>query len=269
MSYDCGLTASGFYAGVIDYPDEEAESAQNQKNREELEQRKLEHLIHLTKLTAKSISPEDLVENCIKIISNKLLDSAIKKYCYMEKIPQSLAFSTWDLTNLLCIVQQYIDALDASFQIEDKSRLRILVKSILINEMSDSVYERVGYMRSFINKLNCKKALDKELMRQLLSICRLFINILDINSRDIHYIKNQINKNKFLIEKEMESSLPSYRGKKFIKNWKVRHLRDIIEYAPLSGQSAYNELLGLDITKGVIDLRKEASDIIFINLPLK
>jgi len=273
MSYEnYGLTASGFPAGPWDdyfkiEEDKKLETEEQILTRERLSQ--LKHMSLLTKITGGAKSSEEIVNLCLKVVDAKILNGAVKRYCHFEKLPTSLVRSSWDKTNFLLIIKQYITGLNINLLPEDNSRLSTLLACIIDNSLDEAVYQRIGYIQSFVLLFNDEKAqLDKEMMRQLLSISRLFLNVIELNSDSFNDRKQHQNLMLRMIEMEKVSPMTSFRGKRYIKNWKLRHLRDITYYAGKAEREIYPLLMRLDLTKTMVEIRNEANEIFYSHLRL-
>lgn len=268
MSYDYGLTASGFSADPDAYDDLISEEEETRFDNE-LKLSKLKNLTYLTKSTGNAKTAEDFANSCIRLAGSKLQNQAIARYCYAENLPHSLVNSSWDKTNLFLILKQYLTALNINLLPENNVNLQSLLSSLLDNSMEETVYQRVGYIQSFVNNIyESNTPLDKELMRQLLSISRLFINVIELKSISLKQRWHQHHLTLKLIEIEKISEMTSFRGKRYIKNWKVRHLRDITYYADEKGREGYQRLLELDVSMSLSEIRDEANEIFYYHLRL-
>lgn len=261
MSYDdtnYGLTASGFYAGPIDFVHDE----RIEKKKE------LEHNTQLTKLTAHAVTPAHFISTCLNLVIHRLIDSAIKRYCEIESLPISMSLCRWDKKNFQIVIIQYLDALGVYLNPDKRTQLSELINELVLNERMDSVYERVGFLRAFVIDSSSNVQVDKKLMRRLLSSSRLFLSVMDLKGHEAEYLVKQRERNQALVDAEKILSLPSFRGKKFIKNWKVRHLRELMDYAHVGEKDAYFKLLDLQENESIDYLRAEANHIFMSHLPL-
>lgn len=270
MSYDntnFGLTASGFpvlpYYGISDNLVEK-----KFENEAEKTIQKNKHAYQLAKLTSHATTPRQYLNCCIRIVTAKLMDSAIKRYCKVEELPSSLSLCLWDADNFNIILLQYINALGIENTMSRRKELDDLISKIIRNKEAFSVYERVGFIRSFLTNAALIHPLNKDLMRQVLSTSRLFLNVIDVKGREGDYLIEQKKRNFLLIENEEKTTLPSYRGKRFIKNWKKRHLIELMAYASQYNRDAYFELLALLESGQVLDLKEKVNDILMRYMPL-
>ena len=270
MSYGLGYTVEGFNANPIDYPREDDIEEEEKEALDAIEQQQYvdKHYEHFLKITAHAKNPSELIDTTLRLVVSKILKSAVSKYCQLENLSNTFTDCSWDKASFESIFSQYLMALGINFGVKQRDELKKLLDSVFRNTRELSIYDRVGLLRDFVVSLESTQKLDKELMRQLLSISRLFINVIEFKSQSPNYLYKQIQLMKAEEERERMLSLPSYRGKKFIKNWKVRHLRSLLDYASESKVHTYNEILEIHKAGTVLSLRKRLDEIIRSEMPL-
>lgn len=270
MSYGLGYTVEGFNANPIDYPREDDIDEEEKEALDAIEQQQYlnKHYEHFLKITAHAKNPNELVETTLRLVVSEILKSAVSRFCQLENLPNNFISCSWDRASFESIISQYLMALGVNFGVIQREELKKFLNSVFRNTREFSIYDRVGLLRDFVVSLKGTQELDKELMRQLLSISRLFINVIEFKNQSPHYLYKQIQLIKAEEERERMLSLPSYRGKKFVKNWKVRHLRSLLDYASKSKVHTYNEILKIHKAGTVLSLRKRLDEIIRNEMPL-
>ncbi len=92
------------------------------------------------------------------------------------------------------------------------------------------------------NDLN---VLDREVMRRLLSLCRLHIAISDLKKKDLDLIKVELVQNKLASEEINESPYIKMFNRKHIPYWKKRHLKSLLHFSKQEDRIILRGLLNL------------------------
>lgn len=127
-----------------------------------------------------------------------------------------------------------------------------LILTIKENSSREIVYDRVGRIQSFIHgKVNAAQGFGAHIklpamhMRNLLSACRLNLNIEEINGRDGGYLLDIAVKSIGAAERESVSPLKLMRlpVKNYIPYWRVRHMKGLSHYAEIRTRGVLSALM--------------------------
>lgn len=230
---------------------------------------KNEGLKKLAKLTALCSDARDTKQTIIKYTVSKILDSTIQRYCKKENLPPQFSALPRDPSALYQIVVQHIKLLDIPLVYEDLAALKQLAAELNVNSDNYTVYDRVGAIQAQVHMLSerimgagSSKILDKNIMIQFLSTCRLSLSIQDILGKPPEYILTQLKMNEQNAVLENLTSVTD-PAKNLIRNWKIRHLRSLLYYAPIEARSIIRRLFDLSIEQTKYQMIKQANDIIF------
>jgi hypothetical protein len=251
--------------GLLNGPSE-AECNRRQKENEEatkkylaqqayIEKRLYKRKINVaTKLIA-GLNDKDQIQNkIIKKLFRDKLDYMIVRYANKEflsfeyikiaKQPNCLKIL---INGFLKQVGKYVLTKEINDEIDS------FIETIYINDDLEIVYHRVAKIQKFIHdKIDEKHGKNAHIdlpvkqIRDLLSTARLHLNIQDFMYKDINSIAYLINQSILASEAEIKNPTPVIlpKGKKYIKNWRVRHMRPLIYFNPV--ENKIHEILDLD-----------------------
>ena len=203
---------------------------------------KQQNLILLTKLTSNCKNADQVKSTVVKFAIKKILKIAIKRYCIKENLPLKFIELPRSSDALYQIILQHLKLMNLIITYEYILKFQNLSEMLVDNLNGLTIYDRVsviqGEIHSFAEKVGgagSTKLLDKSTMRQLLSTCRLSLSVQDLSNKPPEYIVEQLRRNNDSVN--VEKLLSGKNGLKgTIKNWKVRHLRSLLWYAPESAR---------------------------------
>ncbi|MEA2019432.1 MAG: hypothetical protein U9N59_13420 [Campylobacterota bacterium] len=215
----------------------------------------------------------------IKFYINTYIDAMIQEYSKQEKIRNSLMsiihedkFIYIVLKGLLFKNLRLAMTNDLYIQIENISN------EVLNNTKLDIVYDRVGMLQKFIHDTvqiqqgkNSHLKLDKNLMKDILSSFRLYLNMYDLREEALENIMIIYNKTLTRIEAEFNS--PSSGDimpyKKFIPHWKALKMKPLFKFIPqnfiknLSILIEENSAIQDELVKKIIEIKIETDKSIY------
>lgn len=182
------------------------------------------------------------------LISN--ISEIVKRYCKYENLTVDYAEVAKQKNVLKDIILVHIADLDLQFNLNDITKINTIIPDIYINKNRKSVYNRVGLIQNLLHELASEQKkdiadLDKEVMRKLLSLCRLHIAISDIRKKNINLIKRELIQNHF---DSMDYSPPLYvttLNKQYVQSWKKRHLKSLLHFCPEDVRLILRNLINL------------------------
>ena len=142
------------------------------------------------------------------------------------------------------------------------------IQTIEINLFDEIVYDRVSQIQNFIyEKIQQKKGvgahqkLNNKEMKNILSTCRLYLNLYDLNNNSMTKIIENWGKNDELVNEEYENTtkVPLKAGKRFIPIWKARNMRLLMDYT--SADEAVLNIINIDQNQSVRDYKNEIVDL--------
>ncbi len=172
-------------------------------------------------------------------------EKIFKKYAEKEKLPSELMAIIKENNCFKLLTQLFArNFLKKIISEEDIHDLQKLSSMIYMNIGFESAYSRTGLFQKYLHQLTSKyldrtaiNRIPSELMRMILSACRLHISYFDELNFTITELKcihdkteqdlNSAISNKrsiFFVEDIDLSHLPN---KRYIKNWKIRHLGNV------------------------------------------
>lgn len=176
----------------------------------------------------------------IKTIFEDHVDYMIKSYALEESLPfEFLEIARQD--NCLQILIKGFLKKYGGVNINDslKKEIDILIEKIYLEKNNEIVYERVGYIQNFIHyQVDAKhgrytnQRLSTRIMKNLLSTCRLHLNLYDIKCKDIQSLLQLRDVTYGAIRREYEkpSQITLLPGKKFIPIWKAIKMKPFPEF---------------------------------------
>ena len=264
--YYISYTKSGLPSDYIgtsdeDYESDEQEESHRLKNAEKAEnkeeKRKKEQKNNVIRLVAGYKNTEQIQNKIIKIIFNDGLDCMINRYMRKEFLSYEYVDIAKQSNGLLILLKGFLKNVCGYTLTQDFiNEINCFVENVYININLDIAYKRVGRIQQFIhekmdrkNGINAHLNLPVKQIRDLLSTSRLHLNIHDIKNKDAFSLLYMINRSKQ--ESDFEKANPSHvslpKGKKYIKNWKVRHMMSLAYFLLPSDRIKIKEIMELDI----------------------
>jgi hypothetical protein len=210
------------------------------RQRRQNEKERKKYTLKVKLLSQKVKTAEEFRQLLLKIVLDDRLKSMALRYCEFEKLPSDYSDVALQKNVLVGVIDQHIKKLGIVLSQIEIDELTMLVIQLYNNEENKNIYSRVTDIQSFVHSKakiylgdGGELKLNTEMMRKLLSISRLHLNIADIKKGNISLIINELKINKQQRESKQES-FPNYlykAEKRYIKNWKVRHLRSIFYFA--------------------------------------
>ena len=187
------------------------------------------------------------LDNCAQI-KNKLikkifhdnLDDMIIRYAEIESLPKEHV-KIVKLNNCLEILIKGFFKKVGGFVLTSNliDEIDSFIESIYINDDLKIVYERVSEIQRFIHEnidfkygSNAHQKLPVKHIKNLLSASRLHLNIYDIKYMDSCPLILLIERSNeaSTAEKINNKKISLPKGKKYIKNWRVRHMRPLLYF---------------------------------------
>ncbi|MFA0553875.1 hypothetical protein AB4538_23850 [Vibrio lentus] len=174
------------------------------------------------------------------------------RYCRYENLSKDYAEVAMQKNVLKDIAFVHATNLGINLTLKHIKKLDEIVMDIYNNTPRYSVYNRVGTLQHFLHECTLEQGkkidcLDRDVMRKLLSLCRLHIAISDIRKKNIDLIMDELIKNNLDSNKNSLTPYVSKLNRQYITNWKQRHLRSLLHFCPLVERQ---------ILKGLINLKK-------------
>lgn len=172
------------------------------------------------------------------------------RYCRYENLSKDYAEVAMQKNVLKDIAFVHATDLGINFTLKHIKKLDEIVLNIYNNTPRNSVYNRVGTLQHFLhectleqgNKIDC---LNREVMRKLLSLCRLHIAISDVRKKNIDLIKDELIKNNLDSKEHSQTPYVIMLNRQYIQNWKQRHLRSLLHFCPLVERNTLKGLINL------------------------
>ncbi|MFS1940441.1 hypothetical protein BCU90_11070 [Vibrio lentus] len=179
------------------------------------------------------------------------------RYCQYENLSKDYAEVAMQKNVLKDIVFVHSTNLSISFTLAHIKKLDVIVLDIYNNINRNTVYNRVGTLQSFLHECTLAQGkqisrLDIEVMRKLLSLCRLHIAISDVRKKSIDLIKEELFQNNLDSKGNSHSPYVSMLKKQYIPNWKKRHLRSLLHFCPQVER---------EVLKGLISLKQPFNNV--------
>lgn len=259
------------YSTDDDLSSEECQtSVRNTNEKTAAEQKKEIEIRKIVELTLHARDSEEIVDITLKRVFDSLISEAIFRYCMYEKLPlyvQFIQFNQKTLESLIFQVFRHSNSHKTKIMYDGIERI---AREVIENVNGYSIYHRVGLIQAFIKKNDKNAKLDNnytELMRQTLSIARLIINVIEVKTKNRKELINQLVINKQLIDEEIKkykngSKMKLENGRNEIKNWKIRHIKTIINFMTRDGRSALYDIFKIDSKLAKNDVRILVSEII-------
>ncbi|EGX6964349.1 hypothetical protein JGJ17_003592 [Vibrio alginolyticus] len=182
------------------------------------------------------------------LISN--MSYIANRYCQYESLSKDYAEVAMQKDVLKDILFVHATDLGINLTLNHIKKLDEIVLDAYNNKNRNSVYNRVGTLQRFIHQCSLDEGkqidyLDREVMRKLLSLCRLHIAISDVRKKNIDLIKGELIQNNF--DSKHNSSVPYVKmlNRKYIQHWKKRHLRSLLHFCPEAERWTLKELINL------------------------
>ncbi|MFM2608298.1 hypothetical protein AAFX30_11790 [Vibrio chagasii] len=159
------------------------------------------------------------------------------RYCQYECLSKDYAEVAMQKNVLKDIVFVHSTSLGLSFTLDHIKTLGVIVTDIYTNTSRNNVYNRVNTLQSFIHKCTLEEGkdvsnLDKQVMRKLLSLCRLHIAISDIKKGSFELIKDELIQNNLDSKANSHPPYVTMFKKQYVPNWKKRHLKSLLHFCP-------------------------------------
>jgi hypothetical protein len=281
MSYEV-YEDSKSYLGYIGYDDDPWDEYQLKQAREddkknsEMKAKERDEFTKLerdefTKLIAGLNSKEQIQNKIIKKLFNDSLDYMIYRYAKKEALPLEHVKIVQQQNCLAILIKGFLKKVGGFvLNSEIVDEITGFIEVTYMNNDLEIVYDRVAKIQKFIHEKIDKKHgkgahrnLPIKHIRNLLSASRLHLNIFDIKYMDINSLS-------YLIDKSRETSnivminptkiaLP--KGKKYIKNWRVRHMKSLLYYNKRDLRCKIHEISHLDRTLSLNMFKRVVIDI--------
>ncbi|MDH1316216.1 hypothetical protein N5C36_19280 [Shewanella xiamenensis] len=172
------------------------------------------------------------------------------RYCQYEILPKDYAEVAIQKTVLKDIVYKHATALGISLSLNQINNLDGIVLNIYQNKGRDSVYNRVGVIQALLHSWTLEEGLkieelDRELMRRLLSLCRLHIAISDIRKKKINLILDELIRNNLDAKESSANAYVAMLNRNYIPSWRKRHLKSLLHFCPREDRRVLKGLLNL------------------------
>ncbi len=187
------------------------------------------------------------------IINMERLKS-IHRYANIEKLPDQYLSVAKEKNGLKILITTALKSFCfISINSEINKSIEKLIDHIYKNDKQDIAYIRVSQIQTYIHntvrRIKGKdplKSLPKKEMRDLLSACRLHLNLRDINTGNSTYIFRQVELNQSAYDREMATSVveKGSRGSKL--HWKARHFNTLLHFSTPLGRENLNGILSVD-----------------------
>ena len=179
------------------------------------------------------------------------IDNAVKRYSNYESLPFVYCYLVDNKNCIEILISGFLKKHSCGINNSLKKEIESLSVKLRNNNYGEVVYLRVSRVREFIYEklIDCHgfdytEGLDKEEFRCVLSTCRLSLYIHDYRNHDIDSIIK--NEEETVLRREHERESPSFaklnRKQKFIRNWKVRHLRNLSDFFTVEARGAIREI---------------------------
>lgn len=204
--------------------------------------RKLEKL-KIIKAISKKLPGYSSNESIREVLFKKIIKHdeyyMINRYASSENLPDKYVFIAKDQNGLETLIKGYIKHVtktQLNHQLIEK--IENIVEELYENKNNDIVYNRVALIRIFLYQIVEKKygsgagfQLPSDVTKNILSACRLHLNLYDIRHKNTEYIVHQIKLNKNQHKYEMSKKANKSRiqeNKKNIPHWKARHMKTLL-----------------------------------------
>lgn len=181
---------------------------------------------------AGSINNDVIYSEVIKLIFDDALSSLIKRY----RLQVGLSLSYVEIAKLDNALEILIKSILKKYNYimlkELTNEIDEFVSILRYNVFEDIIYDRVNSIQKFIHeKVQQKNGIDSHKkmiikdMRNVLSACRLHLNLQDMKNMDIYKFNLLWKKNKKSMENELNNpALPEIFSGNYIPNWKYNRM---------------------------------------------
>lgn len=240
-----------------DKHDEVRDSAELKEMAKLLERQNLEYKRRIKILSLTVGTAEAFRQNLFNDVLRRGLQSMAIRYCDYENLPSDYAEVALQKFILADSIEQHLKMQSITLSEREFNELAGIVANLYKNKNNKNIYSRVGEIQHYVH-LKAKKylgnhgelKLNSEIMRKLLSLSRLHLNIVDLKKSNIDVIINELKVNHQTRGRKIDP-FPNYllkAGKRFIKNWKVRHLRSLLFFATRDERDFLQKLLKMDVS---------------------
>jgi hypothetical protein len=216
-----------------------------------------------------------------KYLLKKILSSdekyMIMRYATSENLPEKYLLVAEKKDGLITLIKGFLKHI-AKLNLDEKvvNKIQKLVADIYANNKNQIVYYRVAMIRTFLYQLVDDKygsvsgqRLPVNHTKNILSACRLHLNLHDMKNKSSVYIEEQIILNKQQYDREMKTEFPSRdydSTKRFIPHWKARHMKTLMYFNLKKSREVRDEILTLDINIPRENYIKRVTDKVFAKL---
>lgn len=208
-------------------------------------------------------------EQAIKKIFYLAKDDLILKYALKEKLPYDYVYASKQDDCIRILICNFLKK-EAGYTINDEinSEIYELTQRIYLNSSNMIAYDRVGIIQRYLHKkvddikgTNAHLEINKHRIRNLLSTARLHLNLFDFSKLNISKLELIFEKSRQSAIKEKDARVPLGINKKYIKNWKVRHKKSLIQLSDSKLGCKFYDILKLDENVSVEEYKKSIINI--------
>jgi hypothetical protein len=233
--------------------EQEEQEEQEDAEKKVLAQRYKKKKSTAIKLIAGLNNKEQIQNKIIKKLFHDELDYMINRYAKKESLPIEYIKIAQQQNCLEILIKGFLKK-DGEYVLTSEiiDEINSFIEIIYMNDDLEIVYQRVAKIQKFIHgKIDAKHGQDAHLnitvkhIRNLLSACRLHLNLYDFKYKDINSLIYIIDKSKEASDAEMinPTKVVIPKGKKYIKNWRVRHMKTLFYFTPI--EKKINKILHL------------------------
>ena len=206
-----------------------------QKNEKSFIQKKVYSKIQkkIIELTAGLATTSEIRNSIIKFLYFEQIDKQIQTYALKENLSKSFVNMAKEKQGLKILLKSFFKS-KCNFVLDNIliNNINFIVQQIYINTNNDIVYYRVSKIQQFIHKTIIEKngfdtllKMNKLDMANILSACRLHLEIMDFKYKNIKSILYQYNKTKKYKQKEYYISQQKYLlpNQKYVPRWKINN----------------------------------------------
>ena len=196
------------------------------------------------KIFVSKISSTNDIDKLSKIFTTELLsiftDNMVENYSTKENLTLEMTTLAKNKRCLFILITRVLTK-DAFIDLTDNlsTKINIFISSLYQKNKEKTAYERVGTVQAFIHETinahyenDAHLLIQSDVMRVVLSTARLHLYLNDFKTLTVSELLEQYKKSNYHASKEKfeNTDTRTDKTKKYIKNWKVRHMKSCFNF---------------------------------------